>query len=218
MKTRAIMVSAIIGAIVASCGPKIIDEPIVFNNERSELTLDYMQEHYNLDVEEPTIIPKMVVVHWTAIPSFQKSLDAFYDVYLPNFRTAISGAGNLNVSSQFLVDQDGTIYRLMPETTMARHVIGLNHCAIGIENVGGPDLPLTDAQLKSNIKLIKYLKKKYPIDYVIGHYEYQLFEGHELWLEQDEGYRTVKTDPNVEFMTSIREALTNLDLKPLPEK
>ena len=52
---------------------------------------------------------------------------------------------------------------------MARHVIGLNHCAIGIENVGGTiDTPLTKKQLKANIKLVNYLKQQYPkIDYSI---------------------------------------------------
>jgi len=31
------------------------------------------------------------------------------------------------------VDRDGTVYRLMPENWMARHCIGLNHVAIGVE-------------------------------------------------------------------------------------
>ncbi|MCM5661690.1 peptidoglycan recognition protein family protein [Galbibacter mesophilus] len=217
MKKKNTFLLVAIVSILFSCGPKIVEEPILFNDERNALTKDYMKMHYDLDVDSPTILPKMVVVHWTAIPSFQKSFDAFYDVHLPSFRTAISGGGSLNVSSHFLVDQDGTIYKLMPETTMARHVIGLNHCAIGIENVGGPDMPLTKAQLKANIKLIKYLKKKYPIDYVIGHYEYQLFEDHELWLEQDEGYRTEKSDPDEAFMADIRKNIAHLDLKTLPE-
>lgn len=103
---------------------------------------------------------------------------------------------------------------------MARHVIGLNHCAIGIENVGGlEDKPLTKKQLKSNIKLIKYLKKKYAtIEYVIGHLEYQNFEGHELWLEKDETYRTQKTDPGVKFLNSIRQKTSKYNWKPVPQK
>jgi len=102
---------------------------------------------------------------------------------------------------------------------MARHVIGLNHCAIGVENVGGTeDLPLTEAQLQSNIWLVNYLAEKYKIDYVIGHYEYTLFEGHELWLEKDDGYRTVKEDPGEVFMGEVRQAVKNHDFKPLPEK
>ena len=43
----------------------------------------------------------------------------------------------------------------MPENYMARHVIGLNHSSIGIENVGGNDtLPLTDMQVEANINLL----------------------------------------------------------------
>ncbi len=100
---------------------------------------------------------------------------------------------------------------------MARHVIGLNHCAIGVENVGGTvDLPLTKAQLKSNIWLVRYLKDKYDIDYLIGHYEYTLFENHPLWLEQDEGYRTKKTDPGTAFMNDVRKAVKDLNFKKLP--
>ena len=107
---------------------------------------------------------------------------------------------------------------MSPETRMARHTIGLNHCAIGVENVGGTaDLPLTKAQLKSNIWLVKYLKEKYStIDYLIGHYEYTRFEGHPLWLEKDEGYRTVKDDPSKEFMKKVRKAVKNLNFKPVP--
>ena len=197
----------------------IIDKPIIFNETREELTLEYLDSHYDLKQETSTIVPKMVVVHWTQIPSLEKSFNAFNTEKLPNYREDIQTASALNVSSQFLIDQDGTIYRLMSETTMARHVIGLNHCAIGIENVGGTDnMPLTDAQLKSNIELIKYLKGKYPIDYVIGHYEYTYFDGHELWLEKDDGYRTKKVDPGKEFLTSVREGLSGYDWKEIPEK
>ena len=102
---------------------------------------------------------------------------------------------------------------------MARHVIGLNHTAIGVENVGGTeDQPLTQAQLDANIKLVHYLAKKYAIDYLIGHHEYTLFEGHPLWLETDEGYRTKKEDPGDDFMRKVREATKKFNFKHLPEK
>ena len=199
---------------------KIIDKPITFDQERSDLTIEYLENHYNLKQEEPTIIPKMVVVHWTVIPTLDKTFEAFDPSRLPGSRPDIADASALNVSSQFLIDQDGTIYRLLPETTMARHVIGLNHCAIGIENVGGTgDKPLTKAQLNSNIKLIRHLKKKYPdIEYIIGHFEYTYFEGHELWLEKDDGYRTVKTDPGIDFINAIRNKTSNYNWKPIPQK
>ena len=188
--------------------PKIIDRPISFDEQRVELTLEYLASHYGLVQNKPTISPQMVVVHWTVIPTMEATFNTFNPSTLPNARADIQSAGALNVSSQFLVDIDGTIYRLMPETTMARHVIGLNHCAIGIENVGpGADGKLTSAQLEANVILINYLQKKYPIKFVIGHYEYQDFVGHPLWLEKDEGYRTEKVDPGIEFMEALRKQI-----------
>lgn len=219
MKKTLLLFSAL-WLIFTSCSSvKIVDKPIIFDQERTDLTLEYLNVHYDLIQDKPTISPKMVVVHWTAIPTLEKSFDAFYNSKLPSWRPDLKNASALNVSSQFLVDRDGTIFRLMPETFMARHVIGLNHTAIGIENVGGTEnTPLTNAQLKANIQLIKYLKKKYPeIEYVIGHFEYPNFDGTELWLEKDSGYRTEKTDPGKEFITTIRQETLKYNWKPVPE-
>jgi N-acetyl-anhydromuramyl-L-alanine amidase AmpD len=207
-------------ASLCSCSTskEIIDKPVIFDEERKTLTLDYLKAHYDIVQETVEIVPRMVVLHWTVIPTFEESFEFFKNATLSNSRPDISGAGALNVSSQFMVDRDGTIYRLMPETTMARHVIGLNHCAIGVENIGGTaDLPLTNAQLKSNIWLVEYLADKYDIEYVIGHYEYTLFENHELWLEKDDGYRTEKDDPGKDFMNKIRMATQDLNFKHPPK-
>ena len=204
-----------------ACGTvKIEDKPIVFDRERQELSLSYMESRYEIIKEEPTISPRMIVLHWTAIPTFEKSFEAFEDPRLPGTRPDIKSASALNVSAHFLIDRDGGIFRLLPETIMARHVIGLNHCAIGIENVGGtPETPLTKKQLRANIKLVKYLKEKYPeIDFLIGHMEYTQFEGHPLWLEVDQNYRTEKTDPGADFMQDVRNATANCNWSPLPVK
>lgn len=206
--------------LLSACGTskKIVDKPIVFNEERMQLTKEYLSTRHGLEQENPTIIPRMIVLHWTVIPTMQKTFDAFNPPKLPG-RPDLATSSSLNVSSQFLVDRDGTIYRLMPETTMARHVIGLNHTAIGVENVGGSkELPLTKAQIKANIWLVKYLNKKYPIEYLIGHYEYTNFEGHELWLETDAAYRTVKTDPGEDFMAAVKKGTKRLNLKSAPEQ
>ena len=205
--------------LLTSCySYKVTQKPIIFDETRKQLTLEYLEEHYELKQDEPTIDPKMVVVHWTIIPTMQKTFDAFNRSTLPSWRPKIQSASGLNVSSQYLIAQDGTIYQLLPDTVMARHVIGLNHCAIGIENVGGGDLPLTKAQLRSNTALIKELAKKYPIEYVIGHYEYQNFIGHPLWKETDANYLTQKSDPSKAFMADLRKKLKRLDLKDLPRK
>ena len=196
---------------------QIVEKPIIFNEQRVELTKEYLEQRYQLKQENPTIEPKMIVLHWTAIPTLKRSFNAFVSPTLPNWRPDIKTVSGLNVSAHFLVDQDGTIYRLMPETTMARHVIGLNHCAIGVENVGGTEnTPLTKKQLKANIWLVEYLASKYDIDYVIGHHEYTQFEGHPLWLEVDDGYRTEKTDPGPDFMNKVRKATQKFNFKPIP--
>lgn len=194
---------------------RIFDKPITWNAEREQLSLNYLKERHGLIQPEATITPKMVVVHWTAVPSIEATHDVFNPITLGG-RADLTSASNLNVSSQFLIDRDGTIFRLLPDTTFARHVIGLNYLAIGIENIGSDTMPLTKAQLDANEKLIRYLKRKYAIDYVIGHHEYQRFQKTELWKETDPNYRTVKSDPGEDFMNRLRKKLTDLNLKPLP--
>ncbi|MCA9731595.1 MAG: N-acetylmuramoyl-L-alanine amidase [Deferribacteres bacterium] len=212
----------IIFPLLTSCASpmKIIDSPISFSPERHELTLEYIQNHYNLTVEDITITPKIIVLHWTAIPTFEKTFSVFNREKLQGARPDLQGAGQVNVAIQFVVDRDGTIYRLMPETWMARHCIGINYNSIGVENVGGQNGKddLTDAQIRANIQLVNYLLKKYPsIDYLIGHFEYQFFEGHPLWREMDDLYRTEKIDPGERFMKAVREAVGRGKVKGVKE-
>ncbi len=194
--------------LVLQASVKIIDRPIIFDEKRISLSKQYIKEHYGLHVEDIKITPRIIVIHWTATNSFDCSLQRFNKPLLPSDRPLIKEASPLNVSAHFMVDRNGTIYRLMDEKRMARHVIGLNYCSIGIENVGGEnDIDdLTPAQLTANIELIRYLQKKYPdIEYLIGHHEYTEFVRHPLWLEKDDDYRTLKYDPGDDFMIRLRK-------------
>jgi N-acetyl-anhydromuramyl-L-alanine amidase AmpD len=208
----------IMSFMLSSCstGLRIIDTPISFSQERIKLTKDYIKEHYGLAPDNITIVPKIIVLHWTAIGTFDSTFAVFNKETLEGSRPELESAGDLNVSVQFLVDRDGTIHRLMSETWMARHCIGLNYESIGIENVGGVDDvdDLTNAQIEANIKLVRYLVKKYPtIIYLIGHLEYTDFEGTKYWMEKDPNYRTVKYDPGERFMTAVRKGVADLHLK-----
>lgn len=187
---------------------KIVEKPITWDSTRKRLSLEYIHQRHGLtNVKAPLITPSMVVVHWTAMPTLAASYNAFKPSVLEG-RDDLQGASMLNVSTQFMVDRDGTIYRLLPETAFARHTIGLNHCAIGIENVGdGDQYKLTEAQFKANVKLIQYLHYKYPIRFVIGHLDYTRFKNHPLWKETDPNYMTVKTDPGPEWMAKLYPAL-----------
>ncbi|MDZ7269777.1 MAG: peptidoglycan recognition protein family protein [candidate division KSB1 bacterium] len=208
--------------VVAGCGPaiKIIDRPIPFSAERVQLTRDYLAMHYGVTAADITITPRVIVLHWTAIDDFEKSFATFAPERLPASRPELRHAGEANVAIHFLVGQDGSIHRLMPENWMARHCIGLNYESIGVENVGGQDGVdnLTDAQVAANIKLVHYLVQKFPtLEYLIGHHEYLEFVGHPLWRERDPNYRTEKIDPGDRFMTAVRTGVAALNLKGVVE-
>lgn len=216
-KRRRLGTMLLLVVVSTGCGrrPKIQDRPISFSEDRHKATLEYIAEHYGKRPEDIAIVPEVIVLHWTAIDGFEDSFNAFDPETLRGSRPDLGSADQVNVSIQFLVDKEGTVYRLMPETWMARHVIGLNYSAIGIENVGGGKSidDMTDEQIEANIELVRYLAEKYPtIRYLIGHSEYQEFEGHSLWLELDEGYRTEKVDPGDRFMTAVRERVADLGL------
>ncbi len=134
---RTILIVLIFSILSASTDIKIIDKPIIFNQERIDLTKEYIREHYGFSVDSIEITPKIIVIHWTADMSFERSFNRLNPPILFSDRRDILNASRLNVSAHFMVDRDGTIYRLMPERYMARHVIGLNYYSIGIENVGG---------------------------------------------------------------------------------
>ncbi|WP_437920177.1 N-acetylmuramoyl-L-alanine amidase [Sphingobacterium sp. LRF_L2] len=191
------------GQVFAQDRPTIVQRPITWNAKRERLSLEYLQERHGIKNNSVDILPQIVVVHWTDVLSVTKTIRVFDPVELPG-RANLQKASSLNVSAQFVVGRDGTIYQLLPETTFARHTIGLNYCAIGIENIGSARYPLTEAQLNANTALIKYLMSKYPIEYVIGHNEYQSFKDTKWWKEVDPNYFTDKDDPGSDFMGRLR--------------
>jgi len=221
MRLRSTIFVVALLLVLMGCGRKleIHDRPIAFSAGRVNGTLEYIHEHYGVSPDDISIVPRVIVLHWTAIGDLESSFEAFQPEELGGSRPGLVAAGQVNVSIQFLVDRDGTVYRLMPETWMARHCIGLNYESIGVENVGGSGGvdDLTDAQIEANIKLVRYLAEKYPtIEYLIGHMEYQSFEGSPLWLEVDDSYRTEKTDPGERFMTAVRKRVADLGLEGPP--
>lgn len=194
---------------------RILEKPVVFDQERHDLSVEYLQKRHGITAETPYIRPSMVVVHWTAVPTLEATYDIFNKTRLSG-RADIIAASALNVSAQFLVDRDGTIFRLMPDTLFARHTIGLNYTAIGIENIGSQSEPLTRAQLRANDALIRYLARRHDIQYLIGHHEYDRFRQSPLWMETDPNYITAKIDPGPKFMKRLRKRLSDLDFKQHP--
>ncbi|GEN77944.1 peptidoglycan recognition protein family protein [Chryseobacterium hagamense] len=195
---------------------KIIQKPISYSEDRVRLSLDYLKEHHGLVQKAPTITPKMIVLHYTANGNVESNFKYFNKTYLEGGRNTLKKQSALNVSSQYLIDRDGTIYQLMEPDQFARHTIGLNYFAVGIENIGSKKEPLTEKQIASNAQLIRYLTKKYKIEYLIGHSEYGAFRNSKLWKESDPAYFTVKEDPGKDFMNKVRRQVADLHLKDHP--
>jgi N-acetylmuramoyl-L-alanine amidase len=195
---------------------KIIRKPITYDEERINLSIAYLKERHGLVQKSPSISPKIIVLHYTAGGTLTSNFNYFNPAQIENARALNKTQSPLNVSAHYLIDRGGEIYQLMEDTWFARHTIGLNYCAIGIENVGSKTQPLTDAQVAANAMLIHHLASKYPIEFVIGHSEYGKFRGSSWWKETNSAYFTGKEDPGALFLQKVRAKISHLKLKSAP--
>jgi len=191
----------------------VVDAPLAWNDDRAALTLAYRRAHSDPDATDLTIAPRVIVLHYTSGSSATATRAYFDNVRIEAARTELARAGAVNVSAHFVVDRDGTIYRLQPETRFARHCIGLNHIAIGIENVGDETtLPLTDAQVAADAALVRDLAGRFPITHLLGHHEVMKFRDHPYYRERDPHYTNDKPDPGARFMARVRALVDDLHL------
>jgi hypothetical protein len=213
----AVLADAPIGdAPVAAGAPVLVDAPMAWSAERERLTLAYRRQHSDPDAADLAIDPRVIVLHYTAGGSATATRRYFDNERVEAARKEIARAGAVNVSAHFLVDRDGTIYRLQPETRFARHCIGLNHLAIGIENVGDEaKIPLTEAQVAADAALVRDLARRYRITHLLGHYEVMKFRDHPYYVERDAAYKNDKPDPGRRFMALVRARVADLGLQGL---
>ncbi len=194
----------------------IIQLPINYSKERTELSIEYLKNRHGIEQSTPIINPIMIVLHFTDGGTIHSIHDYFNAPTIEDSRQINKKVSALNVGSQFLIDRDGKIYQLMPDNYLARHAIGINYCAIGVENIGSEKEPLTEEQVIANAKLVRHLCKKYKIEYLIGHSEYIKFRNTPIWKESDPKYITYKTDPGEKFMEGVRILTMDLNLKSNP--
>lgn len=202
----------LLGALALS----IAERPLPWTAARQELTLAYLREHTDPAAQSVEMVPQVVVLHWTAGPTAESAYQTFAPATLAG-RPELQRGGALNVGAHFVVDRDGAITRLAPETRVLRHCIGLNHVAIGVENVGGgPGLPLTAAQVEADAALVRDLAGRFPITLLIGHHEATRLRGDPLYVERMAGYTNEKADPGDAFMVAVREKVADLGLRGPP--
>jgi len=149
--------------------PAIVAKPIPFGAERRAETAQYTQRHYGLNTWRLQG-PHVIVEHYTASTTFSSAWNTF---------AGDTPDGELGekpgTCAHFVVDRDGTIYQLVPLSTICRHTVGLNWTAIGIEHVGTSDASILDnpRQLRASLRLTLWLMTRYRISLpnVIGHSE-----------------------------------------------
>ncbi|MFT3698180.1 MAG: peptidoglycan recognition family protein [Kofleriaceae bacterium] len=212
---KALLALVVVTSTAFADKPKIVDAPMKWSKEREQLTLEYRQKHSDPNAKDLTIKPTVIVLHYTSGSSAKGTRNYFDNTTIEAERKELARAGKVNVSAHFVVDRDGTIYQLQPETRFARHCIGLNHIAIGIENVGDEDkYPLTDKQVEADAALIRDLAARFPIEHLFGHSEVMALRGKSaLYVELDDSYKNDKPDPGKKFMDAVAAKVADLKLR-----
>ena len=132
-------------------------------------TARYAERHYGLNTWR-LVQPHVIVEHYTASTTFSSAWNTFAsDAPDPELHE-LPGT-----CAHFVIDRDGTIYQLVPLTTICRHTVGLNWTAIGIEHVGTSDASILEnpRQMRASLQLTLWLMHRYDISLpnVIGHAE-----------------------------------------------
>ena len=110
---------AVLSLAAAVAPPPVRSTPIPYGAGRRAQMRAYARRHYGIDSD--TYEPKVIVEHFTASNSFQSAFQTF----ARNQRDAELGELP-GVCAHYLIDRDGTIHRLVRDTLMCRHTVGLN--------------------------------------------------------------------------------------------
>lgn len=114
---------------------------------------------------------KYLVVHCTATPLSQR-------VSVEDIDRWHKAQGWSGIGYHWYVDRDGHIFPGRSEREAGAHVIGYNHCSIGICYEGGLDEQgnsadtRTPAQKAALLFIIKDLKQSYPNAVILGHRDF----------------------------------------------
>jgi beta-N-acetylhexosaminidase len=164
-----VFVAFLLALAVGAPKPHVVWKPIPFDAARRSETAAYSLRHYGTAAWRLTK-PRVIVEHYTANESFSATWNTFAA------DSPDSELGELpGTCAHFVVDRDGTIYKLVSTTVRCRHAVGLNWTAIGIEHVGTSDAEIlgNPRQLAASLRLTAWLMGRYGIQLrnVIGHNE-----------------------------------------------
>ena len=160
------------GAEARRYRPRMKRDYIPFGEDRKHQMGRYSKRHYGVWRWRLTS-PDVLVLHFTGGSSYSSARNHFAS-NTPN-RGELPG-----VCAHFVVDKDGTIYKVVRTKIRCRHAIGLNYTSVGIEMVQetGEGARWADRQIlrrrpqiRAALKLARFLKLKYSIRMrnIIGH-------------------------------------------------
>lgn len=162
----------------AAAAPLVVDDLIPYTAARRAQAAAYSQRHYG--VRSAALDPKVIVLHFTETDSYQAVWNAFA-ANTPAPGPAGTSPEPPGTCAHFVIEQDGTIHRLVPVTLQCRHTIGLNRWAIGIEMVqathgntshwADQQILNRPAQIQAALNLVRSLQREHniPTASVIGH-------------------------------------------------
>jgi N-acetylmuramoyl-L-alanine amidase len=156
-------------ASAAAAKPKLVKKAIPYPKSRKRDMAGYSKRHYG-HFKWRLGSPKLVVIHYAEAGS----ISSIYNTFAPNHPDP-EFHERPNVCSHFGISAGGAIYKFVPVSVRCRHVVGLNHVAIGIEHVGFSDGDVLNrpAQLNPSLQLSQWLRCRFglPVENVIGHNE-----------------------------------------------
>jgi N-acetylmuramoyl-L-alanine amidase len=167
--TSAVMAATDAARASAAPKPSVRKRLIPYSQKRKRQMAAYSKRHYGR-YKWHLRNPKLIVIHYAVAGS----IGAIYNTFAPN--NPDPEFGELpGVCSHYAVGAGGGTVKFVPPSTRCRHVVGLNHVAIGIEHVGFSDSDVLNrpAQLNASLRLSQWLRCRFgiPIEGVIGHNE-----------------------------------------------
>ena len=153
----------------AAAKPAIKKRLIPYPKKRKREMAAYSKRHYG-QYKWRLNNPKLIVIHYAEAGS----VGAIYNTFAPD-RPDVEFHQLPGVCSHYAVGAGGGIVKFVPPSIRCRHVVGLNHVAIGIEHVGFSDSDILNRppQLNASLQLSQWLRCRFgiPVEGVIGHNE-----------------------------------------------
>ncbi|HJR44088.1 MAG TPA: peptidoglycan recognition family protein [Actinomycetota bacterium] len=173
--------------------PSMTADYIPYRRERKRQMARYSERHYGRR-EYLLTRTKVIVLHFTATSTYQPVWN--------HFASNSPSRGELpGVCTQFVIDKDGTIYKLVRTYIRCRHAIGLNHRSLGIEMVqetgegshwAAQQILNRRRQIRAALRLTRYLRQRFDIGMrdVIGH----AMSNNSRYFRDLQGWRNDHTD------------------------